>query len=787
MKNAKSYRAKKLANLVLSGLLLSGMPFGFASVGYAEDVHDKNIEVISDTSDAQYGGHVTDAGGGNAYNNTLTVKSGITLDANAYGGSVGNDYTYLNGNAYNNTLTITDGSTITQHVYGGFASLDNAYSNKLKIENNSVVTWNAMGGYADGANAKANSNEVTITSSTVGAEVAGGMVGFTGEANNNKVMIANSTIGEQNSGAGFSYEGVKGGFMYNDGKANGNTVTVTDSQVEQRIYGGHVIGRSGDPTIPITAQNNEVTIANGSKCKGDVYGGLATFMDWRYDTPDYSPPIAPIADSNAVNLVGIGDNYVLHKDGTVERFQNTKASTIDGIVYGGCIGKFASLQATVLEYLDGGTNNTINVYGQGTTVGNIGGVQNLNFYIQEGLKYGDTMLNITSTGDGGAKPLGKVDLTKTDVKAEIQATVQGGNNGTITLIDAPHTTISEPKSKTAKVQEGKTLTFDGEIKLEDNNHKLNLVVKNLSDNANAQSLAETATEAAATVNSGADFMMNQAMAQASGAADASGGGAAPFAAMGGNSLKQNTGSHVDSKGWNGVIGVAKKVKDTTYGVALEHSWGNYDSYLDNGAHASGDVKATGGALFAEHKAKNGAHYEGLLRAGRVSTDYRSDDDLRYDRDSNYWGIGIGGGYEFKVGKNDILDVYGRLLYSSTAGGDVTPCTSKGPDNRTSFDAVSSTRSLIGVRYKKNIDDQNQIYAGVAWQHEFQGDAKATIYSNLTGQGYSVPAPTLKGDSGMVELGYKVKASSDLDIELNVSGWFGRQQGITGSAGFKWYF
>lgn len=49
---------------------------------------------------------------------------------------------------------------------------------------------------------------------------------------------------------------------------------------------------------------------------------------------------------------------------------------------------------------------------------------------------------------------------------------------------------------------------------------------------------------------------------------------------------------------------------------------------------------------------------------------------------------------------------------------------------------------------------------------------------------SAPAPSLKGNSGMVELGTTVAPfdSKNILLNLNIQGWTGVQRGISGGAG-----
>ena len=52
---------------------------------------------------------------------------------------------------------------------------------------------------------------------------------------------------------------------------------------------------------------------------------------------------------------------------------------------------------------------------------------------------------------------------------------------------------------------------------------------------------------------------------------------------------------------------------------------------------------------------------------------------------------------------------------------------------------------------------------------------------------STASPSIKGGSGLLELGWQVKPSahSPLTLDLGLTGWVGRQEGVTFQAGAQW--
>ena len=100
-----------------------------------------------------------------------------------------------------------------------------------------------------------------------------------------------------------------------------------------------------------------------------------------------------------------------------------------------------------------------------------------------------------------------------------------------------------------------------------------------------------------------------------------------------------------------------------------------------------------------------------------------------------------------------------------------------------FDAVNSTRARLGARLSKENGERGTYYAGLAYEYEFDGEAKATV------KGLSTPAPSIKGSSGMLELGYIIQ-NKDVNapaVDIGFQGWSGKKQGFSGNINFIWKF
>ena len=99
-----------------------------------------------------------------------------------------------------------------------------------------------------------------------------------------------------------------------------------------------------------------------------------------------------------------------------------------------------------------------------------------------------------------------------------------------------------------------------------------------------------------------------------------------------------------------------------------------------------------------------------------------------------------------------------------------------------FDSVNSHRLRLGLRYTHRDSPASHVYAGLAFEYEFDGEARASF------QGYSTPSPSLKGASGMLEIGYRFALKgAKVSYDFNMTGWQGRREGVSGSANVKWMF
>ena len=254
-----------------------------------------------------------------------------------------------------------------------------------------------------------------------------------------------------------------------------------------------------------------------------------------------------------------------------------------------------------------------------------------------------------------------------------------------------------------------------------------------------------------------------------------------WAAQSGSALRLNSGSHIDVKGWNLNLGFARQKtaahNTLTYGPFIEYGRGSYDSYLDDGTHGDGTVSYVGAGVMAKAKTSGGSYGEGSVRVGRAKSDDMSNiagQRTGYDMSSTYYGAHIGVGQE-KQTAGGTLDTYAKYFYTHQSGGSERLTTGETYD----FDDVDSSRLRIGTRWTKKTL-AGEFYTGLAYEYEFGSDARASY------AGYGTPTPTLKGSTGLFELGYRfARPDSNVSYGVNLTGMMGKRRGITGSMQVNW--
>ena len=768
MKKRESILTKRILAGLMLGLLL-GSSFYARPAAAGEVINvvtQEDYEKVKDShGDVKPQHSLTDNsvtigtdGGGNS------PSIGSSENRYVYGG-----YTAGTEAAKNNKVFIKSGKM--RYVYGGISDKGDTTDNKVYISGG-TIEYSVYGGYS--GNGAATGNTVNISGGTIEYDVYGGYSNK-GDATGSNVYISGGTInGTVNGGSSFK------------GDATDNTVTISGGTIKGYVYGGNSSG--GDAT------DNKVYISGGT-IEYSVNGGN------NYDGD---------ATGNNVYISGGTINRTVNggysKNGDVTGNTVTiSGGTIKGYVYGGYSENGAATGNTVTisgspdfadnVFIHGGnkvsSGNTLNFNTRGITVGKVKNFEYYNFCLPGGTRADATLL--TMTADNGAD----ISDSKVQVSAEGTASAfKAGDQITLLYTDTPGTgsVIKADNMDYGKeMRQGVSVVYDITTDLNEDGHKLVTTVNGGKVLEQTKSPVETQAAAAAFLNSGADLLVGSGIANMTAATSAEDG--AIFGAMGGGSMRYKTGSYADVKGYNLAMGFGKAVNNNagklTFGPFIEYGKGEYTSNLDGGIRGDGNTKYYGVGVLARQDNNSGVYYEGSLRYGRRDADYASGDLIgaggsqvysSYDSSSAYYGAHLGIGKVTGLNDTTKADVYAKFMYTHQ-NGDSVALRGEGAGEEYDFDAVDSTRVRVGARVSKAYSERGTGYAGLAYEYEFDGEAKATVL------GFSTPSPSIKGSSGLLELGYilQAKGANDPAIDINLQGWGGKKQGFTGNVNFVWKF
>ena len=704
-------------------------------------------------------------------------------------------------------------------VYGGYAKGANAdvvRGNTVRFSQGATLK-DLMGGYIDSTNLPTGTprptsnvvdNHVIITGGTVGGSyphgasgaavnyvgsVYGGRTDGTGDAHENTVYVNSpvvmSTTTPTERDATIIVDKMVGGY---GATATDNDVTILSGTVQGTVYGGYATTAGtpattgASPTAEVSAlSNNSVTIGDKAEIKGDVYGA--------YAAADASNMTAA-TDSNTIDLY---------------------KAVIDGTLYGGMA------RNTAGDDVVSGKNNTLAIHARGAKADDFVGVQNLRFYVPEGTTAADkeTMLTLDNVaapaGAAAGAPTTK-DLSHVNIGVALagnRPSLKVGDAVSLMKVykdnttDAGHAvaiTSDTPLVNKATGMQGISLRYGFDLLTREaeagsgKNNELYATVTSASVNPDTKSLVETRAASLAFLTSGSDLLTDAAMTAAmevaaTPASESQAGRArvdgAPkeyrmWAVQNVSSMRLNSGSHVDAKGWGLNLGFAKQRvagrNTLTYGPFVEYGKGSYDSYLDDGLHGSGNMDYLGVGVMAKSQSENGAYVEGSVRVGRVKSDYAGTIDnthTTYDSSSTYYAGHLGVGQEKQLKNGNTIETYAKYFFTHQGGDTAKLSTGEVYD----FDAADSHRIRFGTRYTSKKGDAS-FYTGLAYEYEFGNDIAASF------EGYNTPSPSLTGGTGILELGYRFTPQNGrATYGIQLMGMTGKRRGISGGVQMHWAF
>ncbi|MCL2011061.1 MAG: autotransporter outer membrane beta-barrel domain-containing protein, partial [Synergistaceae bacterium] len=340
---------------------------------------------------------------------------------------------------------------------------------------------------------------------------------------------------------------------------------------------------------------------------------------------------------------------------------------------------------------------------------------------------------------------------------------------------------------------GATLQYSWTLEIEDE-VGLTATVNDIHVNPRAEALLEGFLGGMILLNQGGDLVAGVDMP------DALHGRGSYFGGISAGWSRHRVGSHVDMSGVSLLGGLSRGMDLSpgrlTLGAFFELGTGSYDTYKSlpdaTSARGSGNTSYFGGGIlgrmdFAGSGSGSGNFYaDGSLRAGRLRNDYSGPDlgdgtgrGADFDSSSTYYGLHFAAGYIRYLSENTSLDTYARY-YWTRLGGDSFILSTGDP---VTFDAAYSSRLRLGARFSHAMSEQVNAYVGAAYEHEFDGTAAGATY------GYPIDAPTMRGGTGIGDIGLNIRPSESLPlfIDVGVQGYTGRREGVTGRLEMRWEF
>ena len=776
-----------------------------------------------------YGGRSVN---GPAQNNSVTMTNG---SANWLLGGYS-----ANGNVIGNSVNVS-GGTLTG-VSGGESNSGSATGNIVSISGGTVQS-NVNGGFVASGSGKATGNIVNISGNAdlSGAVVAGGS-SPDGDAFTDNTLNKNSDaavhLARNFASVNFGYSGTANigeldstptGSALSGVTVNTNANNVSFDGV---ISGSGSITKTGAGTLILSGTNtysggttisagtlsigSDTNIGSGTNTIGNkgtlLLSGNGTYTnDWTL-----SGAGSAIATDNNNTLSGVlSGNGGLTKTGAgTLTLSGTNTYTGMTTVRSGTLALGSELTSNQLT-LYGGTVFDRGSHNHSLDNGilSVNGANGQSAMYKGDLSARNATLNFISPVHP-TQPLlrvtGDADVSGSACNVGLAGGTSLASGSTLTLLDVdPDKTLTANNLQRGNgiVQIGSTVAHDitTDVALDPTTGRLSAVTAQVSPGRatdQSKALSEGFLGGLALNRQGADLVagrgMDSAVRASSGTDDAERHGFAGFGALSGGSLRYNTGSHLDMNSLSLLTGLAWGIDlapgRLTLGAFFEYGNGSYDTHnsFTNAASVDGDGNAyyLGGGILARMDFVNigpGRFYaEASGRAGKTHNEYDSSD-LRdaagrkadYDSSSPYYGLHFGTGYVWNINDAATLDLYGKYFWTRQQGDSVGLSTGE----HLSFDDINSSRLRFGGRFAYILNEHVAPYIGAAWEHEFDGKARART------NGFDIDAPNLRGNTGIGELGLSLTPSADLPltVDLGVQGYTGKHEGVTGSLMVKWEF
>ncbi|MGF0001410.1 autotransporter outer membrane beta-barrel domain-containing protein [Desulfovibrio sp. SGI.133] len=677
---------------------------------------------------------------GTAHNHHAQIRTGDSY-SNVYG-----VMSYGDSARARYGTVVSDGGQAVQTFggwcYGGVA--DTAYNSI--VVNGGRISDNAYGGSALATLfARSNSNTVVQTGGTVSH-----IVGGNADSGRDKALADSNLVIIKGGTTGTVVGGHASGLL--DGSSRYNLVSISGGSVTS------IAGGSATATTGIADASFNAVLVSGGSIRDHIIGGIVhTSSSGQGYTAHY----------NAITLTG---------------------GSIGGDVYGSALTDPRGTTYTPLPAA--GSGNSLNLLGWQGTLHRVAAFQYLNLALPNGMRSGDTLLTLGSGQTAGDLQGGTVSvlgaLGGQGMRIGDRYTlVHGTGTGDLALRDGG-TVHDAPK--------GFALLFDGSMQR--NGDSIDLTITGLRANPQIKAFNQYRVAQMAALDRGARLVEGTALEQARKAADGQDAWM-PFAAIHGGTERYGNDGWADGTGLELAAGLARsftgEAGDLLLGAFFEYgqaSIGTREDFSVGDVYGTGSARYAGGGLVARFDLTSGLlsglYAQAGLRLGQINGDWQSQDiasvlqqTADFDTSTAYYGLFAGLGYQWQATERLRLDSRASFFWNHQDGQDISIM---GEEFR--FDPMDSCLLRVGTRLSYEVFQGFSPYAGVAWEHEFDGTAR----TELNNHGVDAPSVSMRGDSAVFMAGLQWDpGNSSLHVDLGLEGSAGIRQSIGGQARLVWEF
>lgn len=719
----------------------------------------------------------------------LILKAG-TFKANVIAGGKSNDFTgSLSNDVLGDTsLTITGGTYEAAVLGGGSAKAgqgeDVSTKRDVSADVKGTARVNVTGGTINTMDHNSGLDGFGIPASVVG----GGVAYSKSMVTTNKVEATVGNVDMTIAGKGVKLSGdiYAGGFAHGAKTAvsvNSTRLTIADATLgaadsQVNVFAGGYAAQGATSTV----KTSEVTIAN-SKIFGNVYGGgnkadaqsnvTVESSVITLDGADVTGTVSTESFEPSVNaaLMRLAEADTGAGDAEANKTQRT-INLINS--------KMGTLQISAKQ----DTETSLYLEGSNTVGAITGGKASEIVFDGTGTPAGEAILTLTKEG------------ASFDMSGDKDIVARNVASGTL-LVDGKYKTAAETTvtlenafgdvvydlGKDA-IDSTDLLLTDAGIVIGTGDTAQTIGASSVKVSESSKTLAEAQLGSVAFVTQGAEFVAYEGMRSIRAAAKE--GSFTAFGAMAGGYNRYETGSHVDVEGFSLAVGTAGRINNLTLAGFVEAGWASSESHVaSTEADADHDYYGVGAAM--RYDFQSPFYLDGAVRLGQISTEFDGSygtGTAKYDADGLYATAHIGAGYVFDLTPDVKLDAYGRYLLSYVEGDDVT--LESDAKERFSMDDTTTHAVRLGARLEGAFQTFDW-YAGLAYEHVFDGKAEGEL--KFAGATAALDAPSLKGDSAIVDLGFTMKpeANGPWTIGVGLKGYAGDRRGGTGSVNVLYTF